>query len=425
MAVTDHGLPGRTLTALTGAALALPGLVPDSQAATPTERQWDVGYFYYEEGDDRMRVESLKQSLVLPLGDQLDLTLNGVRDSISGASPIYNLPEIRCRDGSVITPPVISVSGASGTTAAGGPRPERPALNAGDCRIDGARQVMLDGTFQDVRTAGDFKLNYYRGETTLGFGAGLSREKDYDSNFMSLDWRQELNDKLSTLTLGYGLASDTFTPLNKTNFSEDKESHQFLLGLTQVLGKNDLLQTNLTFGYDQGYLTDPYKNVYLLSTNAAVEEVRPDARRQWNLLTRYVHYFDGPKAALHLDYRYSMSDWGIDAHTLETFWIQPLGQGWQLVPRLRYYSQGEADFYRSYFESLPANGHYSSDYRLAGFGAISGGLKLTKQVTDQARLDLGVEFYDRQSDYGLQGHADSDFADYGFTIYSLSLNLKF
>ncbi len=426
VAATDRTGPQRTLTALTSAALALPGMATESVAGTPAERQWDVGYFYYDEGGDRMTVESLQQTLTLPLGDRFDLTLNGVRDTISGASPVYNLPEIRCADGTVTTPPVQSVSGASGSTAAGGsPPPTRPSLNGGDCRIASAQQVMLADTFEDTRTAGDFKLSYYREDTTLRFGAGLSREKDYDSNFLSLDLSQDLNQKLTTLAFGYSLASDTFSPLNKPSFTGDKETHQFLLGLTQVMGKNDLLQTNLTFGYNQGYLTDPYKNVYVLASNAAVDEARPDERQQWNLLTRWVHYFPALKSALHLDYRYSRDDWGISAHTLETFWIQSLGDGWQLVPRLRYYSQGEADFYQSYFEDLPANGHYSSDYRLAGFGAVSGGIKLTKQITEKARIDAGIELYDRQSSYALNDHADSSFSDYGFTIYSLSLSLQF
>ncbi|QGU31870.1 DUF3570 domain-containing protein [Thermochromatium tepidum ATCC 43061] len=415
----------KTLRALSSAALALPGLASSVQATAAMERQWDLGYFNYVEGGARMRVEGLKQGLVLPLGEALELRVNGVRDTISGASPIYNVPVIRCRDGRVFTAPVISVSGASGNPQSGGPPPERPPLNTGECRLSSAQQVLLEDTFQDVRTAGDFKLDYTRGDTILGLGAGVSQERDYDSRFLALDLRRAFNDKLTTLALGYSLAADTFSPLNRPGFSGDKDAHQFLLGLTQVLSRNDLLQINLTLGDDRGYLSDPYKNVYLLATNTAIEESRPDRRRQWNLLARYNHYFAELKAALHLDYRYSWSDWGIEAQTLEAAWIQPLGQGWQLVPRLRYYTQGEADFYRSYFETLPSSGDYSSDYRLAGFGALSGGLKLTRQLSAQARLDLGVEFYDRQSDYGLQGHTESTFADYGFTLYSLSLHLEF
>jgi hypothetical protein len=425
VAVTKDQRAQRTLTALTSAALALPGMASESFGATPAERQWDVGYFYYDEGGDRMTVNTLQQTLTLPLGDHLDLAVNGVRDTISGASPIYNLPEIRCPDGSVSTPPVLTVSGASGTPIGSGRPPARPTLGANGCQIRSARQVMLEDTFEDVRTAGDVKLNYYLDDTTLGVGAGVSREKDYDSDFFSLDLRRELNQKLTTLAVGYSLASDTFSPLNRPGFEGDKDTHQFLLGVTQILSKNSLFQTNLTYGRNHGYLTDPYKNVYVLSTNAAVDEQRPDSREQWNLLTRYVHYFPSLQSALHLDYRYSTDDWGVNAHTLEASWIQPLGHGWAITPRLRYYSQGQADFYRSYFDSLPASGHYSSDYRLAGFGALSGGFKLSKQITDKLRIDANVELYDRESSYALTSEDDSSFADYGFASYSLNLSLRF
>lgn len=417
--------PHPTLAALTSAALAIPGLTSLAEAATPEPRQWDLLYFHYREHGERMQVEGLKQRLVLPLGDDWDLTFNGVRDTISGASPIYNLPEIHCQDGRVITPPVLSVSGASGPPpVSDGTPPERPPLD-GECRIRSARQVLLEDTFQDTRTAGEFKLNHYRGDRVLGLGAGVSNEKDYDSAFVSLDLRQSFNDGLTTLAAGYSLASDTLSPLNKPDFRANKTSHQFLLGLTQILSRHALIQLNLTFNDDLGYLSDPYKNVYVLATNRAVDEVRPDRRRQWNLLARYVRYIPRLQAALHLDYRYSSNDWGIEAHTLEASWIQPLGGGWTLTPRIRYYSQGEADFYRPYLETLPDSGHYSSDYRLAGFGAWSGGLKLARALTDQMQLELAAEWYDRQSRYALQGHTDNAFSDYGFALYSLSFNWRF
>ncbi|QIK37533.1 DUF3570 domain-containing protein [Caldichromatium japonicum] len=425
LAVNQAPSPHPTLAALTSAALAIPGLASLAEAATPEPRQWDLLYFHYREHGERMQVEGLKQRLVLPLGDEWDLSFNGVRDAISGASPIYNLPEIHCQDGRVITPPVLSVSGASGPPpVVDGITPERPPLG-GECRVRSARQVMLEDTFQDTRTAGDFRFNHYRGDLVLGLGAGVSNEQDYDSTFASLDLRQTFNDGLTTLAAGYSLASDTLSPLNKPDFTADKTVHQFLLGMTQVLSRHELVQLNLSFNDDLGYLSDPYKNVYVLATNRAVDEARPDRRRQWNLLARYVRYVPRFQAALHLDYRYSTSDWGIDAHTLEASWIQPLGAGWTLTPRIRYYSQGEVDFYHPYLQTLPDSGHYSSDYRLAGFGAISGGLKLARALTDRVQLELAAEWYDRQSRYALQKHTDNAFSDYGFALYSLSLRWRF
>ena len=425
VAATESPVPHKTLAALTGAALALPGM-PPAQAALPGERQWDLGYFYYDENGDRMTVESLRQTLVLPFEDSVEVTFNGVRDNISGASPIYNLPEFHCADGSVVTPPVRSVSGASGEAAGnggGGPPPDRPAL--AQCPVATARPVLLEDGFKDVRTAGDLRLSRYWDDAILGLGAGVSQEKDYDSQFLNLDLRWDFNAGQTTLAAGYSLASDTFSPLNDPGFTGDKQTHQFLLGLTQVITRETLAQVNLTYEHNRGFLTDPYKNVYVLETSEAVAEQRPDRRRKWNLLARLVRHVPAWDAALHLDYRYSRDDWGLDAHLLEAAWIQPLDHGWELVPRLRYYSQAEADFYRSYFETLPEDGEYSSDYRLAGFGALGGSLKLTRQFGEPLRISAGVEWYRRKSRYALGAHQDNAFADYDFAIYRLSLNLQF
>src|SRR5439155_12996659 len=84
-------------------------------------------------------------------------------------------------------------------------------------------------------------------------------------------------------------------------------------------------------------------------------------------------------------------------------WGQPLGGGWTITPRIRYYSQEAADFYRPFLISkqaaetpvideetgdfigirpydpkkLPAN--FSSDHRLSGYGALSGGVTVAKE----------------------------------------------
>jgi hypothetical protein len=427
VAVTERGAGTTTLRALTTAALALPGLSGTVQGAAPAERNWEAGYFYYDEAGGRMSVEAAQQLLTVPVGDQADFTLNAVWDAISGASPIYNIPEIHCADGSVTVPPVDSVSGASGDGGGpGGTMMQAPSLEGSGCSLRSGRQVLLQDTFSDIRKAADVRLNFYPTDTlTLGLGAGLSREKDYDSDFFSLDLRRELNEKHTTLAAGYSFAADTFSPLNQPDFRGDKDTHQWLLGFTQVLSRTALLQVNLTHGYNQGYLSDPYKSVYVFQTNEAVPEVRPGSRRQWGLLTRYVRYLPDFGAALHLDYRYSTDDWGLRAHTLEVAWIQELAPDWELVPRLRYYTQGEADFYYNYLTAMPDGGHYSSDYRLAGFGAVSAGLKLSREWRDGLRIDLGAEFYDRKSAYGLIDHTPNRFSDYSAALYSLSLNFRF
>jgi len=201
--------------------------------------------------------------------------------------------------------------------------------------------------------------------------------------------------------------------------------------VTQVLDKDSLAQLNLTYTHNEGFLADPYK--YALVYNYSnpyfpdfVRDSRPGHRDQFAVLLRYVRNFSMlNSAALHADYRFYSDSWGIDAHTFELMWIQPIAYGVELRPRVRYYAQGSADFYQPVFNEPRADGNYSSDYRMAGFGAISGGIQLTTEVAGRLRVAGGVDFYQRRQDYGIAGGAGTSVDNYSFSMYSVSLNLKF
>ncbi len=405
-------------------------MTTQSPAATPvTKVELEGGLFYYDEGPDRVRVATVQQQGVAPVGDDFDVKLNAVYDSISGASPIYNVPTLECPGGTVIQPATggtETVSGASGGSTSPLPRPRGgiPYTQAG-CQPISVEQVISPIPFDDRRVAVDLKANHYRGDTTIGLGLGISDEEDYRSNYVTLDLRQDLNQKLTTLALGFSLAEDKVMPVNEPGFTGDKQTLQTLVGLTQVLDKYSLAQVNLSYTDGQGYLTDPYKDVFVLDSNSVLPEQRPDERHQWNLLGRYIRFFPGPDGALHLDYRYSQDDWGLSANTLETSWIQTLGAGWQSTLGVRYYSQGQADFYQDYFDSLPTNGRYSSDYRLATFGALGYRLRLSKSLSESIRIDAGVEYYDRRVGLALTGTDNGDFADYDFVTFNVGWKLSF
>ena len=102
-----------------------------------------------------------------------------------------------------------------------------------------------------------------------------------------------------------------------------------------------------------------------------------------------------------------------------------MGDGWSITPGVRYYSQTAADFYQDYFSYLPDDGIYSSDYRLAGFGALSYRLKLSKSLADNIRLDAGVEYYDRRDGLALENSRGCGCADYDYLTVSLGWKLLF
>ncbi len=302
---------------------------------------------------------------------------------------------------------------------------------------------MSSASIRDVRDAVDLNAQYTFDRATLGVDVGRSSENDYTSDFFNLDGRLDLNQKLTTLATGFSYASDQVwaishgdqrQSLRVESVGGDKSTYQGLLGLTQVLSRNALMQANLTYTHGSGYLSDPYKFVetlfmpFVVTDGYAgfIRDNRPGNRDQFAVLLRYIHNV-GPlnEAAVHLDYRYYADTWGIHSQTFEVAWYQPVYAGWQLVPRVRYYTQTGADFYQLYFDEARADGYYSSDYRMANFGAVSGGAALSKTFVDKLKLAASIDFYDRQKSYGMYPGKGSSIDDFSYSVFSVSAQLRF
>jgi len=417
VAVIKENANQRALTSLTLAALALPGVIASAHAElAPQEYSLDANVSHYEESGRRMAVDIYQGVATASVNDKLSFKLNAVNDVVTGASPVgpavAGLSPLRCKGPS------------SG----------------------GLTQCMSGATIHEQRTELDLNASYKLDAATLDVDAGRSSENDYISNFFNLNSRWELNNKMTTLTTGYGYASDKVWENGVKSgpvAGGNKETHQGILGLTQILDKDSLLQANLTYSYSGGYLSDPYKYAYApwhdpynpfcflgCSSSTAyagfIRDTRPGSRNQVGMLLRYVRNFSELNAAaLHVDYRYYADTWGIDSHTFEVSWIQPVLAGWQITPRVRYYTQNSADFYNVMFTAPTANGYYSSDYRLAGFGAIGGGVQISKAIFDWLKVTAGVDYYQRDKGYGLSGGNGTALDNFSFSMYSASLNVKF
>jgi hypothetical protein len=231
----------------------------------------------------------------------------------------------------------------------------------------------------------------------------------------------------------------------------NREDWGTTLGLTQVINKDALISADVSYTRSTGYLANPYKSVQMLFIDPeaqvfnppdvytgevyALMEKRPEVRNQVNMGGRYIQLFQPLDAALHVDYHFSVDDWEVQAHTFEADWVQPIGDSWTVTPRVRYYSQDAADFYAPWVltqqawnpnpqydeefrqinmpfnpSKLPAN--YSSDARLAGFGALSGGVTIGKQFAKGLSLEAGFEYYTHQSSLKLGGGGGNDFNNF-------------
>lgn len=379
---------------LSMAALALPGLMPDAFAGRVEETyNGDFQYGRYVESGQRMEVDVFEGAITAPIGKSMTGSLNLVRDTISGASPRFNIKNAQ-----------------------------------GD-----VEQVLSGASIREERDAISSGLTYYFDSAAVGIGGGFSRENDYTSRYVNTNASYEFNKKLTTLNFGASVALDDIEPTGY-DYQKTKSSQQYLLGLTQIIDKDSLILSNITFGYHQGFLSDPYKLVFFDgvggSFGSIANDTRPSERFQWAWLTQYVRHFkDFNSAALHADYRFYTDDWGINAHTVELSWHQPLGDDWQIIPRFRYYSQDRADFFQAVFSSDNTDAFYSSDYRLAGFGTLSGGVKLSKEIKGlklhQLKLQAGFEYYDHKANYQLGGNNGGNFSDFNYYLLTASFNMKF
>lgn len=266
-------------------------------------------------------------------------------------------------------------------------------------------QVLSGATIHDHRSALSVALTTDPATSTnTTYSASYSAERDYRALAAGIERSQPLS---AALTLGYGgsFSHDVIAPVDALVDDRieraTKNTASTFASLAWVLDRNSVLQAGVQFNLERGYLTDPYK---LFSYgDELVPERRPGERAQGAVLLRYRRSFAEIDAALHLDYRYAQDSWGLHSHTLEASWYQGVGDGWRIVPALRYYSQAAARFYAPFALVADGRNDYSSDYRLGTFGALSTSINLRKAI-GRWELSIGVERYHSAQGLAIDGN---------------------
>lgn len=373
MAATER-LALRRFGSVVAAALSLPGAMPSVARAETAPEQGSVSlkYLYYKdfqetrvtypneprpvgERFDRITVKAPSIHIVAPIGSDWTLEAGGTVDDVSGATPRY----------------YSSVSGA--TQAPGG--------------------------MKDRREAGDVKVTRHFHRAAVAAGFARSQENDYDSNAVALEGRVSSDDNNTTWHGGVGVARDTIGSSNDATLSAKRRTNEAVVGVTQVLSANDVVQVNVAYRHGRGHFSDPYKSA----------DRRPDLRRQGTLLARWNHHVPSLGSTVRGSYRFYKDSFGITGHTAEAVWVQPVADIWSLAPSLRYHSQRAASFYcdpssdPTVFPACPGNPAFSTtDHRMSAFGAFTLGLKLAVHLHEWTG-DLKYERYTQKSDWRLGG----------------------
>jgi hypothetical protein len=390
-------MKNNALTALTAAAMALPGIQAN---AAQVADEFDFGYrFYtYEEDQiseqnavggplDRYDIDVNQFNLIAPLSDKFQLGVNYQNERLSGASPWFTL------------------------------------LNDEGEAI----QVLSGPTIEDERTDGALTLGFANGRHGASFTVARSVEDDYDSTSFAAEYSIESKSKLATYSISGDVSNDDVTPVDIELFdtrpqtAQSRRSNSVLASYSQILSKSSLVKFGVGFSRKTGFLSDPYKAVFL---NFQLQsDVRPESRNARTVSAQFRHFSDAASGALHVDYRFYDDSWDIRSNTLDLAWYQNLGAGFQLIPSIRVYDQTEAFFYEPFYEVAREDGLQSTDYRLSEYGAITYGLKATKDF-ERWSLLISAEKYESG---GSTGFASADVANPGlldFELFTVGFNIR-
>ena len=361
----------KAIRSLLATSLGLPGMQELLANELPGDSV-DYRYTLYDEdpiprnrlafGDPRRyEIESHQFRVVRNLDETYGIELNFQHEAMSGSSPWYAVP---------------------------GP--------------DGPLQVMSGATIRERRNQADVAVRYLRGNWTHTAALGYSTENDYEARYGSYAAEKESADGLRMLSWGASYSNDEVAPTDAEQFgriqSADRDAVSASFSITQVLNRNAVLQNGISVTRQSGYLSDPYKLVWI--DRAVLADSRPNERSMFTWTTRFRQFVEGPGAAFTLDYRFFRDDWKITAHTLDAAWKQPLGSNWELAPSIRYHAQSAPDFYAPYFAVRPRGDYWSSDYRLATYGALSYRLHARLRATSWS-LSMGAEYYDSSQSLAL------------------------
>lgn len=346
-------------------AVSLPAL---SEAATaPTEKSLDYKYTNYAEMDIAEDVELLlgdksrytidvhQVRFVTPVNDETSIALTSVTESMSGASPWG------------------TAQGQNGD----------PAL------------IMSGASIQEDRSDLSLAISRYLSHRSWNILLGSSQENDYSSIYLSNSHEWTFNKKNTALALGGSISLDFIHPSDAEEYnrvvSENKNTTSVFLAISQNLTPKTVVQLGASYTLNQGFLSDAYK----------LNDRRPNTKQAASTNVQLRQYVASVNAAMHIDYRYYADSWEVQSHTVETSWVQNLGERTKITPTARYYFQTEASFYEPYEVQDNPQEFISSDYRLSPYGALSFGVKL-EQYWGDFSYNLSTIYYQSDATYSPQ-----------------------
>jgi hypothetical protein len=252
--------------------------------------------------------------------------------------------------------------------------------------------------WHEVRQAGTLETEYKPHDFGVTIGGSMSTEPDYLSYGIGLAITQDLDEKNTTLTAGYGYGHDisgrSGTPF--AVFSRVIEHGTFNLGLTQVVNKSTVASLSGDLVLDDGDQSKPYRYIPMFAPNVAPNvplgasiayvtanrlperplEQLPLSRQRYAITGRLGHRFEA--STLRLEERVYADSWLLVASTTDARWIFDLGRRFAIWPHAHFHVQSAVNFWqRAYTASASTSWGLpefrTGDRELGPLRTVSGG----------------------------------------------------
>jgi len=257
--------------------------------------------------------------------------------------------------------------------------------------VSSASAANAGGSNSDVRNEITVGMTHEFGNILgVEFYYDMSRENDYTSNTPTVTVKKDLFSKNTTITASYSGSFDKISGefLSKTS---SRTTHNYFLGLTQLLSPRMLLQLGFTFTESSGEMAEGIRLVAINGAAAStctdlsascVSERFPGSRTRKAYVAGISRYFtfDGlggilDKAALKLTFRYYNDDWKVKSYMAGLEYDKHIMQNVLLSLNYRYYTQTEAFFVKDTYTS--ADPYRSASPQLEGLDTNLIGIKGT------------------------------------------------
>ena len=257
---------------------------------------------------------------------------------------------------------------------------------SGNYYVDSISSASIDvvtqaSPYKEERTEYTLGADYMHNNSIMSLSFTDSDENDYEARTASFGISMDMFANMTTVSMGYARGWDVVGKVNDPTFSEDVDRQNYLLGLTQVITKDMLMEANFEAITDEGFLNNPYRSVRYLDPNSALgysyePEVYPNTRTSNALALRSLYYLPYRASTL-AEYRIFDDTWGIRAHNVKLAYIHPLSSGWLFEGRYRYYTQNAADFYSDLFPRRDSQNFLARDKELSTFSSNTLGFSVS------------------------------------------------